>query len=452
MSDVTLPPLKTVLSLQPCNDRTVESPSSASSSYTNHQNPVLLFHSHSQLNLPPLATQPPSTLPTNLSSSAAPSKPNSTAAQPININSNNVAAATTEPSLPSKLHMFFSYQNDHIATALDGPSFSKNSSLHTPAGTLSNRTTKTDETHPSSSQNSNPSSTFINTTTNDHAIPTTANAEDCTHNAGMNRRRKYRRSSESNDVRMIKDSNHRRPPRTSAKDEPDDPTKTDIDKHIRAMNWYQKMQLSDDIWNETCDLFLCVRETKTLKSRGPNRKCIHILASILYILCRKYNNPRTFAEICTAAGIKKHEIGVYYRLMLKLLEPTGFTTSGLRTTDIEEFLKRWCSNLHLEDWVARAAMHVFQRAYELNLMAGKCPISIGAASICLCCQGWQSSPENDRETANDAQANLWRDQRDIALAAGVVSVTLITCYRVLWQHRSLLFPQWFINKICLHPE
>jgi transcription initiation factor TFIIIB Brf1 subunit/transcription initiation factor TFIIB len=81
-----------------------------------------------------------------------------------------------------------------------------------------------------------------------------------------------------------------------------------------------------------------VKRLKELKNRQPVRKRDAILAAILYIVCRDEGSPRTFSEICTASGVRRGDIGAYYRLMLKVLKPSKAFTASARDTDAEAFM------------------------------------------------------------------------------------------------------------------
>jgi len=89
---------------------------------------------------------------------------------------------------------------------------------------------------------------------------------------------------------------------------------------------------------ETFKTYESVKRLKELKNRQPVRKREAILAAILYIVCRNQNSPRTFSEICTASGVKRGDVGTYYRLMLKILEPSQNATASARNTDAEAFM------------------------------------------------------------------------------------------------------------------
>lgn len=217
---------------------------------------------------------------------------------------------------------------------------------------------------------------------------------------------------------------------------------------IEDLSWHTTMQLPDAIWKETVTIFDQVRQTKEMRNRHPNKKRNHILASILYILCRQQGYPRTFSEICGAAGVKKQEIGSYYRLMLKILEPTGAISSGsgvLRMIDAQGFMKRWCSNLALPNPIAPAAIHVFGRANDLDITTGKCPISVGAASIWLCCQAWNDA-RREAMCDSDSGRAIRCDHKDVATTAGVVNATLVGCFKMLLDVKDRLLPEGFVEE------
>ncbi|KAI8600388.1 hypothetical protein EDD21DRAFT_134756 [Dissophora ornata] len=233
----------------------------------------------------------------------------------------------------------------------------------------------------------------------------------------------------------------------------------DIQKQGRE--WVNRLGMPESAW-ECYKTYERVKRLKELKNRQPVRKRDAILAAILYIVCRNQGSPRTFSEICTASGVKRGDIGSYYRLMLKILEPSKNATASARDTDAEAFMTRWCESLSLSPQVRQAAVHVFSIANTLNLTSGKCPSSVGAAAIYLCINAWNDA----RRTANcqryqcpgcqchspQGHPGLMHDQgwirkepKDVAVAVGVVSATLMGCFRSLAPERERLIPPEFLR-------
>ncbi|KAG0051394.1 Transcription initiation factor IIB [Gryganskiella cystojenkinii] len=263
--------------------------------------------------------------------------------------------------------------------------------------------------------------------------------------------------------------------------------------HAQGRDWVKRLAMPESAWEETFKTYERVKRLKELKNRQPVRKRDAILAAILYITCRDQGSPRTFSEICTASGVKRGDIGSYYRLMLKILEPSKSATASARDTDAEAFMTRWCESLSLPPQVRQAAVHVFTLANTLNLTSGKCPSSVGAAAIYLCIYSWndarrlarcqryncpgcqgqgaanqsvssssfgqiQGNGSSSGNTtivgagasgghpgADQDQGWIKKEQKDVATAVGVVSATLMGCFRNLAPERERLIPEEFLK-------
>lgn len=156
---------------------------------------------------------------------------------------------------------------------------------------------------------------------------------------------------------------------------------------------------------------------------------------------------------------------------------------------------RWCESLSLPPEVRPAAVHVFSQANTLNLTSGKCPSSVGAAAIYLCiyswndarrvahcqryqCPGcWRGIPScslashnaaatlangsapvctptmapHDHPDAEDDARWIRKEHKDVANAVGVVSATLMGCFKNLAPDRARLIPEEFL-KVALKDE
>jgi hypothetical protein len=115
-----------------------------------------------------------------------------------------------------------------------------------------------------------------------------------------------------------------------------------------------------------------------------------------------------------------------------------------RTVDSSEYLKRWCQNLKLPDHILNAAIHVYRQASELNITTGKCPVSVGAASIWLSISSWNES--RTIWNATDDQEVIKCEHKDVASAAGVVNATLVGCFKNLSKFKEQLLPSEFIEE------
>ncbi|KAF9288918.1 Transcription initiation factor IIB [Linnemannia elongata] len=231
---------------------------------------------------------------------------------------------------------------------------------------------------------------------------------------------------------------------------------------VQGLKWVKTLGMSEKAWEETFRTYERVKRLKELKNRQPVRKRDAILAAILYIVCRDEGSPRTFSEICTASGVRRGDIGAYYRLMLKVLKPSKAFTASARDTDAEAFMTRWCESLSLPPQVRQAAIHVFSLANTLNLTSGKCPSSVGAAAIYLCifswnnarrlarckryqCPGCQGLVSTEHPGADQDEGWIRKEQKDVAVAVGVVSATLMGCFRNLAPESDRLVPADFLR-------
>ncbi|KAF9980388.1 Transcription initiation factor IIB [Modicella reniformis] len=232
----------------------------------------------------------------------------------------------------------------------------------------------------------------------------------------------------------------------------------DIQKQGRE--WVSRLAMPESAWEESYKTYEKVKRFKELKNRQPVRKRDAILAAILYIVCRDQGAPRTFSEICSASNVKRGDIGSYYRLMRKILEPKGASASA-RDTDAEAFMTRWCESLSLSPLIRKAAVHVFSVAGTLNLTSGKCPSSVGAASIYLCifawndarrtancrryqCSGCQCQSSAEHPLLMNDERSIKKEAKDVAIAVGVVSATLMGCFKNLSPEKDRLLPPDFL--------
>lgn len=93
-----------------------------------------------------------------------------------------------------------------------------------------------------------------------------------------------------------------------------------------------------------------------------------------------------------------------------------------------DFMSRFCSNLGLPGVVQRAATQIARRAVDLDLVSGRSPISVAAASIYMASQ---ASKEK-------------KSQKEISEIAGVAEVTIRQSYKEMLPRAAELFPENFV--------
>ena len=118
-------------------------------------------------------------------------------------------------------------------------------------------------------------------------------------------------------------------------------------------------------------LFKQVYEKKSLRGHSNEVVC----AACLYMACRQEGVPRTFKEVSAVARLPKKNIGKVFKKLLKSLE------TNVTSVSVEDLMNRFCSNLNVDISVEHIANTVARRALELNLVAGRSPVSVAAAAI-----------------------------------------------------------------------
>ena len=105
-----------------------------------------------------------------------------------------------------------------------------------------------------------------------------------------------------------------------------------------------------------------------------------VAAACIYIACRQEEMPRYFKEICAVSRHSKKEIGHCFKLICQV------TNTQIKTVSTSDFMSRYCTNLHLPIQVKKAAIHIAQKAAELDSAPGWVYLSIAAAAIYMASQ------------------------------------------------------------------
>jgi len=173
---------------------------------------------------------------------------------------------------------------------------------------------------------------------------------------------------------------------------------------------------------------------KSVRENGARiyRKCIElnlirgrsieaVVASSIYISCRKCGVPRTLDEVAGGARCGRKEIGRVSRMILRELKirvdiPTA-----------EKYTSRFCSDLGLNSGVAAKADEIIQQCTEREIDCGRGPVGMCAASIYIAAIIQESLGLSTRRT-----------QREIAETAGVTEVTIRNRYKEIIQRLDLV--------------
>ncbi|GMH18701.1 hypothetical protein Nepgr_020542 [Nepenthes gracilis] len=186
-----------------------------------------------------------------------------------------------------------------------------------------------------------------------------------------------------------------------------------------------RLGLVSTIKDRANEIYKKVEDQKS--SRGRNQDAI--LAACLYIACRQEDKPRTVKEICSVAnGASKKEIGRAKEYIVKQLEVEMGQSVEMGTIHAGDFLRRFCSNLGMNNQAVKAAQEAVQRSEEIDIR--RSPISIAAAVIYIITQ---LSEEK-------------KPLRDISIATGVAEGTIRNAYKDLYPHISKIIPNWYAKE------
>ncbi|MFW6196395.1 MAG: transcription initiation factor IIB, partial [Thermoplasmatota archaeon] len=178
----------------------------------------------------------------------------------------------------------------------------------------------------------------------------------------------------------------------------------------RLRKWQRRIRVSDaternlayaltemDRMASTMGLPKNIRETAAVIYRKAVKKNLirgrsinSVVAASLYAACRKAGVPRTLDEIAEATSSDRKEIGRTYRFLSREL------VLKLKPTKPQEYLSRFCSELGLSGKVQKLAKNIIDKAEDRELISGKGPTGLAAASIYIA-----SINANERRTQRE---------------------------------------------------
>ncbi len=141
--------------------------------------------------------------------------------------------------------------------------------------------------------------------------------------------------------------------------------------------------------------------------RGRSLKIV--ATAVLYTACRELEIPRTLDEFAEITDFDRKEIGRTYRFLKWELN------MKLKPTKPQNYLQKFCNELNLGGDVKKIAEDILTRAEEKELLSGKGPTGLAAASIYIA-----GIKGGDRRT-----------QIEIAEVADVTEVTVRNRYKEL---------------------
>lgn len=178
--------------------------------------------------------------------------------------------------------------------------------------------------------------------------------------------------------------------------------------------------ISPTIIEEAKNLYKTLSESRI--SRGENRS--GLIASSIYMSCKRNKVPRTAKEIAKIFNLKSTTMTKGCKKFQDIMK------MNFASTNAEDFIERFCSKLSLSTEVRDVCRYIIKKAGELNIISSNTPPSLAAGAIYMCTE--------------ITKANV--SKKDISTVCEISQVTLLKCYKKIYEYRSVLLPEDIIFK------
>ena len=171
--------------------------------------------------------------------------------------------------------------------------------------------------------------------------------------------------------------------------------------------------------------------SETNISRGANR--CGLIASCVYMACKKENVPRSAKEIAEIFNIQLHDMTRGCKKFKEIWRLTSkHSNIRIKTSTPLDYIDRFCSNLELPtDFKFIAEFIAIKSIISVNnLVEDNTAPSIAAGSIYLIC----------------SLCNYSISKKQVSNACKISEVTISKCYKKLYKHRYSLLPKTAIYK------
>jgi len=163
--------------------------------------------------------------------------------------------------------------------------------------------------------------------------------------------------------------------------------------------------LHSDIKERAATIFRGAHEMRLTQRRHYEA----LAAASVYAAIKEAGLPRTLKEIIKISPAKEKHIGRIYRMLLRELN------INVAPTDPKDLLTRFSNTLGLDNETRKEAEKILDKAIKMNMLTGKDPRSLVAASIYIASQLMRRP----------------RTQKEIANRVGVTEVTIRNRYKEL---------------------
>ncbi len=159
-----------------------------------------------------------------------------------------------------------------------------------------------------------------------------------------------------------------------------------------------KLALSDVVIEKAAYIYRNACDKNLVRGRSITA----LIAASLYAACRNTETPRTLNDITAAINIKRKDLALSYRMLIKELD------LKIPVVDSVQCIARIASKAGLSEKTKRYAVKILKKAKQNRISAGKDPMGMAASALYI--------------SALRVGMNI--SQKIIAQAAGVTEVTL----------------------------
>eukprot|EP00359_Climacostomum_virens_P005519 CAMPEP_0204911272 /NCGR_PEP_ID=MMETSP1397-20131031/9651_1 /ASSEMBLY_ACC=CAM_ASM_000891 /TAXON_ID=49980 /ORGANISM="Climacostomum Climacostomum virens, Strain Stock W-24" /LENGTH=294 /DNA_ID=CAMNT_0052081763 /DNA_START=350 /DNA_END=1231 /DNA_ORIENTATION=- len=186
---------------------------------------------------------------------------------------------------------------------------------------------------------------------------------------------------------------------------------TSIDELCNLLN------LNDEVAECGKEIFKKIEEEKKLRGRSHDA----IISAIVFIACKRKNNPRSIREISQIYNAKKKEVTKCFSLIKKLIPAPSATNSAV------DYASHFAIKLKFSEELRRAAKSVAEKAIHMGIVTGKNPMTVASASVYMVGMLTKEFPKSFREVSD---------------VSHMKDVTIRNCYKEMYNHRRELISKW----------
>jgi len=160
----------------------------------------------------------------------------------------------------------------------------------------------------------------------------------------------------------------------------------------------EKLSLSEAIAEKAAYIYRKALEKKLIRGRSITA----LVAAAIYAACRESGTPRTIKEVSSEINIRRRDLSVSYRLLLRELD------LKMPVVDSIQCIAPIASKVGLSEKTKRYAIKILKKAEQNQSSAGKDPMGLAASSLYL------ASLKTGEKIS----------QKQVAVASGVTEVTI----------------------------